>query len=35
MFNAEDLVSQPYYRAYVRLVINGMPARPFSARVVR
>ena len=35
VFNAEDLVSQPYYRACVRLVINGMPARPFSARVVR
>ena len=33
VFNAEDLVSQPYYRTYVRLVINGMPARPFSAAV--
>ena len=35
VFQQEDLVSQPYYQAYVRLVINGMPSRPFSARVVR
>jgi hypothetical protein len=33
-FNQDDLIALPYYRAYVKLVIDGKPARPFSARVV-
>lgn len=35
IFSADDLVAQPYYRVYMRLVIDGHPARPFSATVVR
>jgi hypothetical protein len=34
MFQKEDLVSLPHYRAYVRLMIDGKPSRPFSARVI-
>lgn len=29
---AEDLVSIPYHKAYVRMMIDGAPAKPFSAR---
>jgi hypothetical protein len=35
VFTKEDLVSLPHYRAYVRLMIDGKPSRPFSARVMR
>ena len=35
VFAKEDLVSLPHYRAYVRLMIDGKPSRPFSARVMR
>ena len=30
-FLPEDLVSLPYYHAYIRMMIDGKPARPFSA----
>lgn len=33
-FDRNDLVALPHYRMYVKLAINGMPARPFSARVL-
>jgi hypothetical protein len=32
-FSREDLVSLPYYRAYVRMMIDGKPSKPFSARM--
>jgi hypothetical protein len=32
-FKAEDLVSIPYHKAYVRMMIDGAPARAFSARM--
>jgi hypothetical protein len=35
IFAKEDLVALPHYRAYVRLMIDGKPSRPFSARVMR
>ena len=34
VFQKEDLVSLPHYRAYVRLVIDAAPSRPFSAKVM-
>jgi hypothetical protein len=34
-FAAEDLVSIPYHKAYVRMMIDGVPSRPFSARMHR
>lgn len=34
IFTKEDLVALPHYRAYVRLMIDGKPSRPFSARVI-
>ena len=33
-FSAEDLVSIPYYKAYVRMMIDGKPAKGFSAEMV-
>jgi hypothetical protein len=33
-FAPEDLVSLPYYHAYVRMMIDGKPARPFSAVIL-
>ena len=35
VFEPEDLLSVPYYRMNVRLTVDGMPARPFSAKVVK
>ena len=34
IFEPEDLVGLPYYRMYVKLIVDGKPARPFSARVL-
>ena len=34
VFEPEDLVTLPYYRAYAKLVIDGKPARPFSAKTL-
>jgi hypothetical protein len=31
VFSAEDLVSIPHHKAYVRMMIDHAPARPFSA----
>jgi len=33
-FLAEDLVTLPYYHAYVRMMIDNKPAKPFSARML-
>ena len=30
----QDLMHLPQYQAYVRLLINGMPSRPFSMRTL-
>jgi len=35
VFQAEDLVTMPYYRMYVKLIVDGKPTRPFSASVVK
>jgi len=35
VFQLEDLLTMPYYRFYVKLIVGGAPARPFSAKVVR
>jgi hypothetical protein len=32
-FSADDLVSLPHYHAYVRMTVDGAPAKPFSARM--
>jgi hypothetical protein len=34
VFSRDDLVSLPHYRAYVRMVIDGKPTKPFSARLL-
>jgi hypothetical protein len=34
VFSGEDLIDLPYYHAYVRMMIDGKPAKPFSARVL-
>lgn len=34
VFSAEDLMNLPHYHIYVRMMIDGKPARPFSARVL-
>jgi hypothetical protein len=34
VFSAEDLLDLPYYHAYVRMMIDGKPAKPFSARIL-
>jgi hypothetical protein len=34
VFSRDDLVSLPHYHAYVRMVIDGKPAKPFSARLL-
>lgn len=33
-FSAEDLVSIPHYKAYVRVMIDGAPGKAFSARMM-
>lgn len=34
VFSAEDLMDLPYYHAYIRMMIDGKPAKPFSARIL-
>ena len=34
VFTGEDLMDLPYYHAYIRMMIDGKPAKPFSARVL-
>lgn len=33
-FNREDLICLPYYHAYIRMMIDNKPAKPFSARIL-
>lgn len=35
VFSKEDLVGLPHYRAYVRLMIDSRPGRPFSGSVIK
>lgn len=34
VFSREDLLQLPFYHAYVRMMIDGKPAKPFSARIL-
>ncbi|MDO8496817.1 MAG: type IV secretion system DNA-binding domain-containing protein [bacterium] len=34
VFSGEDLMDLPYYHAYIRMMIDGKPAKPFSARLL-
>jgi hypothetical protein len=34
VFSREDILSLPYYHAYIRMMIDGKPSRPFSARML-
>ena len=34
VFSADDLMNLPHYHIYVRMMIDGKPARPFSAKVL-
>lgn len=34
VFSAEDVINLPHYHVYVRMIIDGKPAKPFSARVL-
>jgi hypothetical protein len=34
VFSAEDIISLPYYHAYIRMMIDGKPAKPFSAKIL-
>jgi len=34
LFSREDLLDLPFYHAYVRMMIDGKPAKPFSARIL-
>ena len=34
-FTAEDLVSIPYYHAYIRMMIDGKPGKGFSAGMLQ
>lgn len=33
-FSSDDLINLPHYHVYVRMMIDGKPARPFSARAL-
>jgi hypothetical protein len=33
-FSREDILSLPYHHAYLRIMIDGKPSRPFSARML-
>jgi hypothetical protein len=33
VFSREDILSLPYYHAFVRMMIDGKPSRPFSAKM--
>jgi hypothetical protein len=34
VFSEEDLLDLPYYHAYIRMMIDGKPAKPFSSRIL-
>ncbi len=34
VFSSEDLMNLPHYHIYVRMMIDGKPAKPFSAQVL-
>lgn len=34
VFSAEDLLDLPYYHAYIRMMIDGKPAKAFSAKIL-
>ncbi len=34
VFSSDDLMNLPHYHVYVRMMIDGKPAKPFSARVL-
>jgi hypothetical protein len=34
VFSKEDLLDLPFYHAYVRIMIDGKPAKPFSAKIL-
>ena len=34
VFSSDDLMNLPHYHIYVRMTIDGKPAKPFSARVL-
>jgi hypothetical protein len=34
VFDAEDLLDLPYYHAYIRMMIDGKPVKPFSAKIL-
>jgi hypothetical protein len=34
-FDEADLVQLPNYRIYLKLMIDGMPSNPFSARTLK
>ena len=34
IFSREDLLELPFYHAYIRMMIDGKPARPFSAKIL-
>jgi hypothetical protein len=34
VFSADDLANLPHHHIYVRMIIDGKPAKPFSARVL-
>lgn len=33
-FNRDDLISLPYHHVYVRMMVDGKPAMPFSAKIL-
>ena len=33
-FTKDDLISLPYHHVYVRMMVDGKPAKPFSAKVL-
>jgi len=33
-FSTEDLLNLPYYHVYIRMMLDGKPTRPFSARIL-
>ena len=34
VFTAENLLELPYYHVYIRMMIDGKPAKPFSAKIL-
>jgi hypothetical protein len=34
VFSREDLLELPFYHAYIRMMIDGKPAKPFSAKIL-